>query len=179
MPLMVYLLLLNVLLWRTVTIILLPITVDITVVMDWMFKLSVMLLATFLFCSCCSSMHVWSSCHWVYSFANSFGWFTSRCLHCRWCSIYLERWMPYSLHWLSMSRLHKGCLQFFLIQVRIRIEMAFGLLTTKWQLLKQPLGISLNVVAEVLECISQLHNFCIDMRSPDWQVSKKIMKSYQ
>ena len=52
--------------------------------------------------------------------------------------------------------------------------MAFGLLTTKWQLLKQPIGVSLNVAAEVLECISQLHNFCIDMRSPDLTSEQEI-----
>jgi hypothetical protein len=55
--------------------------------------------------------------------------------------------------------------------------MAFGLLTTKWQLLKQPLGVSLNVTAEVLECISQLHNFCIDMRSPDLTIEQEIGKN--
>ena len=54
---------------------------------------------------------------------------------------------------------------FFLSQVRIRIEMAYGLLTTKWQLLKKPLAVSLQMAAEVLEGISRLHNFCIDMRS--------------
>ena len=45
--------------------------------------------------------------------------------------------------------------------------MAFGLLTTKWQLLKKPLFVSLSVGSEVLECISRLHNYCIDMRSHD------------
>ena len=42
--------------------------------------------------------------------------------------------------------------------------MAFGLLTTKWQILKTPLFVSLSVGSEVLECISRLHNYCIDMR---------------
>ena len=61
----------------------------------------------------------------------------------------------------------KDAYNFFLSQVRIRIEMAFGLLTTKWQILKKPLAVSLQVVAEVLKGISRLHNFCIDMRSCD------------
>ena len=43
--------------------------------------------------------------------------------------------------------------------------MAFGLLTTKWQILKTPLFVSLSVGSEVLECISRLHNYCFDMRS--------------
>ena len=59
----------------------------------------------------------------------------------------------------------KDSFNYFLSQVRIRIEMAFGLLTTKWQILKKPLFVSLGVGSEVLECISRLHNYCIDMRS--------------
>ena len=61
----------------------------------------------------------------------------------------------------------KDAYNFFLSQVRIRIEMAFGLLTTKWQILKKPLAVSLKVAAEALEGISRLHNICIDMRSCD------------
>ena len=34
----------------------------------------------------------------------------------------------------------KDAYNYFLSQVWIRIEMAFGLLTTKWQILKRPLG---------------------------------------
>ena len=52
--------------------------------------------------------------------------------------------------------------------------MAFGLLTTRWQLLKQPLGVSLIVATKALECISQLHNICIDMRSPDLTSEQEI-----
>ena len=66
--------------------------------------------------------------------------------------------------WLIPS---KDSFNYFLSQVRTRIEMALGLLTTKWQLFKKPLFVSLSVGSEVLECISQLHNYCIDMRSQD------------
>ena len=52
--------------------------------------------------------------------------------------------------------------------------MAFGLLTTKWQLLKQPLGVSLSTAADVLECISCLHNFCINMRTSDLTNNQEI-----
>ena len=52
--------------------------------------------------------------------------------------------------------------------------MAFGLLTTKWQLLKQPLGVSLSTAADVLECISHLHNFCINMRTSDLTTNQEI-----
>ena len=61
----------------------------------------------------------------------------------------------------------KDAYNYFLSQVQIRIEMAFGLLTTKWQILKNPLGVSLHVGSELLECISRLHNYCIDMRPND------------
>jgi hypothetical protein len=40
--------------------------------------------------------------------------------------------------------------------------------------LKQPFGLSLNVAAEVLACIVWLHNFFIDMRSPDLTSEQKI-----
>ena len=50
----------------------------------------------------------------------------------------------------------KDAINFFLSQVRIRIEMAFGLLTNKWQVLKETLAVSLQVAAEVLEGISRL-----------------------
>ena len=68
----------------------------------------------------------------------------------------------------------KDAYNFFLSQVRIRIEMAFGLFTTKWQLLKQPLGVSLSTAADVLQCISCLHNFCINMRTSDLTTNQEI-----
>ena len=61
----------------------------------------------------------------------------------------------------------KDTYNLFLSQVRIRIEMAFGLLTTKLQMLKKTLTAFLQVSVKVLEVISRLHNFCIDMRSCD------------
>ena len=66
--------------------------------------------------------------------------------------------------WLNPT---KDACKYFLSQVWIRIEMVFGLLTTKWQILKNHLGISLHVGSELLECISRLHNYCIEMRSND------------
>ena len=71
--------------------------------------------------------------------------------------------MHTTFHWVTVV----DSFNYFLSQARIRIEMAFGFLTTKWQLLKKPLFVSLSVGSEVLECISRLHNYCIDMRSHD------------
>jgi hypothetical protein len=51
---------------------------------------------------------------------------------------------------------------FYLSQLRIRIEMAFGLMTNKWRILRESLQTSLAKSAEVLKCCSRLHNFCID-----------------
>jgi hypothetical protein len=51
---------------------------------------------------------------------------------------------------------------FYLSQLRIRIEMAFGLMTNKWRILRESLQTSLAKSAEVLECCSRLRNFCID-----------------
>ncbi len=51
---------------------------------------------------------------------------------------------------------------FYLSQLRIRIEMAFGLMTNKWIILCAPLQTGLTKSSEVLECCCRLHNFCIN-----------------
>ena len=51
---------------------------------------------------------------------------------------------------------------FFLSQLRIRIEMAFGLLTNKWRVLHAPLQTLLTHSSQVLMACAYLHNFCID-----------------
>ena len=51
---------------------------------------------------------------------------------------------------------------FFASQLRIRIEMAFGMMTRKWGILQRPLSIALPQVKHLICCIARLHNFCID-----------------
>ena len=51
---------------------------------------------------------------------------------------------------------------FYLSQVRIRIEMAFGRLVNKWRIFRRPLQVRLKNVGKVFLCASMLHNFCID-----------------
>ena len=51
---------------------------------------------------------------------------------------------------------------FFASQLRIRIEMAFGLMTRKWGILQRPLHNSLASIKHIICCIARLHNFCID-----------------
>ena len=53
---------------------------------------------------------------------------------------------------------------FFALQLQIRIEMAFGLMTRKWGILQHPLTNSLLSIKHIICCIARLHNFCIDER---------------
>ena len=53
---------------------------------------------------------------------------------------------------------------YYASQVRIRIEMAFGLMTRKWGILQRPLSSSLFSMKHLVCCIARLHNFCIDER---------------
>ncbi|MBV5267579.1 MAG: transposase family protein, partial [Burkholderiaceae bacterium] len=57
---------------------------------------------------------------------------------------------------------------FYLSQLRIRIEMAFGRLVNKWRIFRRPLQIQLKNVGKVFLCATRLHNFCINEGSlPD------------
>jgi len=46
-----------------------------------------------------------------------------------------------------------------LSQLRIRIEMAFGGLSTKWRILRQPIECNLENTSKILEACARLHNF--------------------
>ena len=56
----------------------------------------------------------------------------------------------------------KDAYNFFQSQVRIRIEMAFGRLTTKWRVLRRKLETSLKVSSKVILACAMLHNFVIN-----------------
>ena len=51
---------------------------------------------------------------------------------------------------------------FYLSQLRIRVEMAFGLLTTKWQIFRRPIGVHLEHLSDICGAAARLHNFVID-----------------
>jgi hypothetical protein len=54
----------------------------------------------------------------------------------------------------------KDAFNFFLSQLRIRIEMAFGLLLqTKWCVLNRPLQVNLATAAKLVQTCARLHNF--------------------
>ena len=53
---------------------------------------------------------------------------------------------------------------FYLSQMRIRIEMAFGLLCGKWAILQRPLRVKLKNAGKLFMCCATLHNFVINER---------------
>jgi hypothetical protein len=57
---------------------------------------------------------------------------------------------------------HKRTYNFHLSQLRIRIEMAFGLLSTKWRIFRRNLEYSLEKNIKIINVAGRLHNFVID-----------------
>lgn len=53
---------------------------------------------------------------------------------------------------------------FHLSQIRIRVEMAFGLLVQKFRLLKRPLRTRMKNMGILIHAIFRIHNFCITRR---------------
>ncbi|KAL7549984.1 hypothetical protein ACHAWF_013242 [Thalassiosira exigua] len=51
---------------------------------------------------------------------------------------------------------------FYLSQLRITIERAFGVLVHRWAILRAPLTIPIEKVAPMMESLIRLHNFCIN-----------------
>jgi DDE superfamily endonuclease len=56
---------------------------------------------------------------------------------------------------------------FFASQLRIRIEMAFGLMVQKWCILQKPLLIKVENIKWLVIAVGMLHNFCINERLLD------------
>ena len=48
--------------------------------------------------------------------------------------------------------------------MRIRIEMSFGLLTTKWKILRKTMNYSNEKNAQIIRVCAKLHNYCIRMK---------------
>jgi hypothetical protein len=55
---------------------------------------------------------------------------------------------------------------FHLSQMRIRIEMAFGRLVRKFQVLKRKIEVKLGKISQIISACARLHNFIIDMDVP-------------
>lgn len=57
---------------------------------------------------------------------------------------------------------HEDAYNFYLSQLRITIERAFGSLVHRWAILRAPLVISVAKVSSLVLCLCKLHNFLID-----------------
>jgi len=55
---------------------------------------------------------------------------------------------------------NKDAYNYFISQLLIRIEMAFGMLTNKWRILRTSLFFSLKKSVGILSVYARLHNFC-------------------
>ena len=53
---------------------------------------------------------------------------------------------------------------YYASQLRIRIEMAFGMMTRKWLILDSPVKTNFNKSILMIYCIARLHNYCINQR---------------
>ena len=51
---------------------------------------------------------------------------------------------------------------FYGSQCRIRVEMAFGMMSQKWGILKRPMSVKPSQCANIVMCIAWLHNFTIN-----------------
>jgi len=67
-------------------------------------------------------------------------------------------------HGKDKTRPKYDAFNFYASQLRIRIEMAFGLMVKKWGILSRPADIKLKNVKYFIAAIAQLHNFCINER---------------
>lgn len=57
---------------------------------------------------------------------------------------------------------YKSSYNFYLSQLRIRIEMAFGRMTTKFRVMRGKMTCSLQTQSKVIQVVTRLHNFIID-----------------
>jgi hypothetical protein len=60
---------------------------------------------------------------------------------------------------------------FFASQLRIRIEMAFGMMAKKWGILQRPVSVPLKKLKWLVISIATLHNFCINERLKDGETN--------
>jgi DDE superfamily endonuclease len=62
----------------------------------------------------------------------------------------------------ALEEYWKDVYNFYLSQMRIRIEMAFGRLTTKWRILRSPLQTHLPKTILIVDVVCRLHNYVIN-----------------
>ena len=59
---------------------------------------------------------------------------------------------------------YEDAYNFYLSQLRITIECAFGVLVHRWAILRGPLNMPIKKVGPLLMCLCCLHNFCINKK---------------
>jgi hypothetical protein len=62
---------------------------------------------------------------------------------------------------------YEDAYNFYLSQLRITIERAFGVFVHRWAILRAPLTVPLPKVAPLVESLIRLHNYCIDENETD------------
>ena len=67
-----------------------------------------------------------------------------------------------------------SCYNYFLSQMRIRIEQAYGQFSVKWRIIWKPPETSLVTSSLILTTCARLHNFIIEN---DWQCNEEITLS--
>jgi len=74
---------------------------------------------------------------------------------------------PFTRAQLENDKRFKRVYNYFLSQLRIRIEMAFGRLTTKWRRLRTTLNFTNATNSQIIRVCIKLHNFCIRNKLKD------------
>jgi DDE superfamily endonuclease len=72
--------------------------------------------------------------------------------------------VPFRITEMQTDTKAKDVYNFYQSQMRIRIEMAFGMLVAKWRIFKSPLQHSPASATKIIEAAMRLHNYCIDER---------------
>ena len=67
----------------------------------------------------------------------------------------------------------KDAFDFYLSQMKIRIEQTFGIMTRKWRILHQLLPMHLKNFGRVFMCITRLQNFCINEGSTSVNITEE------
>lgn len=61
----------------------------------------------------------------------------------------------------------KDAYNFYLSQLRIRVEITFGRFVNKWRIFRGPLQVGLKNAGRLYMCATRLHNFCINEAAGD------------
>jgi hypothetical protein len=68
----------------------------------------------------------------------------------------------------DMKEKKNDIFNFYLSQLRIKIEQSFGLMVNKWRVFKKPVELRLERLPNLVECDMRLHNFYINEQVHEW-----------